>query len=76
MTYFNSWDEFAKSVERLYSVNPSKCRFSTKYNHTNGKLVLKMTDDIVCLQYSTDQAQDVKRLEKLTGTLMRHIASS
>lgn len=32
-----------------------------------------MTNDIVCLQYSTELLQDVKRLEKLTATLMRQI---
>lgn len=47
----------------------------TKYDHKKGKMILKMTDDVVCLQYGTDQLQDVKRLEKLTATLMRHIVS-
>ncbi|CAJ0941517.1 unnamed protein product, partial [Mesorhabditis belari] len=75
MTYFNSWEEFAKAVERLYTANPEKCRFVTKYNHNQGKLVIKMTDDVVCLQYSSEQTQDVKRLEKLTSTLMRNITS-
>ncbi|VDK72373.1 unnamed protein product [Litomosoides sigmodontis] len=55
--------------------NPTRCRFVTKYNHKKGKMTLKMTDDVVCLQYDTDQMQDVKRLEKLTATLMRHIVS-
>lgn len=26
MTYFTSWDEFAKAAERLHSANPEKCR--------------------------------------------------
>ncbi len=75
MTYFANWEEFAKAVEKLYSVNPNKCRFVTKYCHKEGQLVLKMTDDTVCLQYNTDQAQDAKRLEKLTSTLMRLMVS-
>ncbi|MFH4980390.1 hypothetical protein AB6A40_007099 [Gnathostoma spinigerum] len=75
MTYFTSWEEFSKAVERLYSTNPTHCRFVTKYNHRKGKMVLKMTDDVVCLQYGTDQLQDVKRLEKLTASLMRSIVS-
>ena len=28
-----------------------------------------------CLQYRTEHAQDVKKLEKLTSQLMRHMAS-
>ncbi|VDN52505.1 unnamed protein product [Dracunculus medinensis] len=73
MTYFTNWEEFAKAVERLFLSDPNRCRFVTKYDHKNGKLVLKMTNDIVCLQYSTELLQDVKRLEKLTATLMRQI---
>lgn len=75
MTYFTNWEEFGKAVERLYASNPTRCRFVTKYDHKKGKMVLKMTDDIVCLQYGTDKLQDVKRLEKLTATLMRNIVA-
>uniref|UniRef100_A0A914XW46 Signal recognition particle 9 kDa protein n=1 Tax=Panagrolaimus superbus TaxID=310955 RepID=A0A914XW46_9BILA len=71
MTFFSNYEEFAKAVERLHNVSGDRCRFVTKYKHTDGKLVLKFTDDIVCLQYCTDQQQDLKRLEKLTATLMR-----
>jgi len=28
-----------------------------KYDHSAGALVLKMTDDVVCLQFKTDAAQ-------------------
>ena len=75
MTYFASWEEFTKAVEKLYSANPNKCRFVTKYSHKEGRLVLKMTDDIICLQYSTDQVQDAKRLEKLVSNLMRQMVT-
>ncbi|XP_059160627.1 signal recognition particle 9 kDa protein-like [Physella acuta] len=75
MTYFTSWEEFAKAAERLYLNDALKCRFVTKYRHCDGKLTLKVTDDKVCLQYRTEHAQDIKKLEKLTGQLMRHMAS-
>ncbi|CAI5444204.1 unnamed protein product [Caenorhabditis angaria] len=75
MTYFTNWDEFAKAAERLHSANPDKCRFVTKYNHTAGKLILKFTDDVVCLQYSTTQLQDVKKLEKLSSTFLRQVVT-
>ncbi|KAH7698841.1 signal recognition particle protein [Aphelenchoides avenae] len=75
MTYFTNWEEFAKAAERLYDSNPEKCRFVTKYMHKDGKLVLKMTDDVTCVQYGTDQLQDLKRLEKLVGTIMRNATS-
>ncbi|XP_041354200.1 signal recognition particle 9 kDa protein-like [Gigantopelta aegis] len=75
MTYLTTWEEFAKAAEKLYLIDPTRCRFTIKYRHCDGKLVLKMTDDRVCLQYRTEHAQDVKKLEKLTSQLMRHMAS-
>ncbi len=38
-------------------------------------LAMKMTDNMVCLQYKTDAAQDVKKMEKFINNLMRHMAS-
>ena len=55
-----------------------------KYFHTSNILsslnvlsanVLTMTDDVVCLEYKTDAAQDVRRMEKFVTTLMRQMAS-
>uniref|UniRef100_A0A3Q2YPS0 Signal recognition particle 9 kDa protein n=1 Tax=Hippocampus comes TaxID=109280 RepID=A0A3Q2YPS0_HIPCM len=36
---------------------------------------LYLTDPMKCLQYKTDQAQDVKKIEKLHGKLMRLMVS-
>lgn len=71
MPYFNSWDEFAKAVEQLYLASPNTSRFVIKYVHSKGSMVLKMTDDVTCLMYRTDQLQDLKKLEKLDNTLMQ-----
>ena len=75
MTYIDNWEDFAKAAEQLYLNNPSKSRFTTKYRRCDGNLILKMTDDKVCLKYRTDQAQDVKKLEKLNNILMRHMTA-
>ncbi|XP_033734190.1 signal recognition particle 9 kDa protein-like [Argopecten irradians] len=75
MTFMTSWEEFSKAAERLYLNDPSKCRYTIKYRHCDGKVNVKVTDDTVCLQYRTEHAQDVKKLEKLTSLLMRHMAS-
>ncbi len=48
-------------------------RLVTQY--AQGYFVLKFTDDAACAKYRTDQLQDMKRLEKLTGTLMRNMVS-
>lgn len=75
MPYLSSWDEFAKAAELLYLEDPNKCRFVMKYRHTDGKLVVKVTDNQVCLMYLAEQAQDVKKVEKLSSLLMRHMAA-
>ncbi|XP_018646431.1 signal recognition particle 9 kD protein,putative [Schistosoma mansoni] len=75
MTNFNSWEEFAKAAEVLYLEDPSKCRMCTKYRHVDRKLVVKLTDNHTVLKYVTDMAQDIKKIEKLTTLLMRHMAS-
>ena len=73
--FVESWEEFEKAAERLYLQDPMKVRYSTKYDHSAGCLVVKMTDDVHCLQYKTDLAMDVKKMDKFVNNLMRHMAS-
>jgi signal recognition particle subunit SRP9 len=75
MPYLSSWEEFARAAELLYLSEPSKCRFVMKYRHSDGKLVLKCTDNSVCLMYATQHSQDIKKVEKLSSQLMRHMTS-
>ncbi|XP_009983490.1 PREDICTED: signal recognition particle 9 kDa protein, partial [Tauraco erythrolophus] len=46
-------------------------RVVLKYRHCDGNLCIKVTDDVACLLYRTDQAQDVKKIEKFHSQLMR-----
>lgn len=48
-----------------------QARVVLKYRHADGSLCMKVTDDLVCLVYRTDQAQDVKKIEKFHSQLMR-----
>uniref|UniRef100_A0A3P9K1M1 Signal recognition particle 9 kDa protein n=1 Tax=Oryzias latipes TaxID=8090 RepID=A0A3P9K1M1_ORYLA len=75
MPVFQTWDEFARAAEKLYLTDPMKVRVVLKYRHCDGGLCIKVTDNAVCLQYKTDQAQDVKKIEKLHGKLMRLMVS-
>jgi signal recognition particle subunit SRP9 len=75
MPYLPSWEEFAKAAEEIYQASPYKTRYVVKYRHCDCKLELKVTDDVNCVKYRTDQAQDVKRLEKLNNSLMRLMVS-
>mmetsp|Transcript_28742 Transcript_28742/g.39727 ORF Transcript_28742/g.39727 Transcript_28742/m.39727 type:complete len:115 (+) Transcript_28742:265-609(+) len=63
--WVESWDVFYQQAEQLFRAEPLRTRFVTKYRHCDGKLEVKVTDDRVCLKYKTDQAQDLKKLEKL-----------
>ncbi|XP_018324081.1 signal recognition particle 9 kDa protein [Agrilus planipennis] len=75
MTYLKSWEEFEKAAERLYLQSPDKVRYSMKYVHSKNVLVLKMTDNVVCLQFKTEIAQDVRKIDKFVNNLMRHMVS-
>ncbi|XP_050312306.1 signal recognition particle 9 kDa protein [Anthonomus grandis grandis] len=75
MTFLKTWEEFEKAAEKLYMQNPSKVRYSMKYAHKKSQLVLKMTDDVVCLQYKTEIAQDLRKIDKFINNLVRHMVS-
>ncbi|TSW21789.1 Signal recognition particle 9 kDa protein [Bagarius yarrelli] len=75
MPHYQTWEEFARATEKLYLTDPMKARVVLKYRHCDGNLYMKVTDNAVCLQYKTDQAQDVKKIEKLHGKLMRLMVS-
>ncbi|KAI3668078.1 hypothetical protein L6452_43153 [Arctium lappa] len=67
MVYIISWDDFVERSVQLFRSNPEKTRYVMKYRHSEGKLVLKVTDDKECLKFKTDQAQDAKKMEKLNN---------
>ncbi|KAI5077384.1 hypothetical protein GOP47_0007208 [Adiantum capillus-veneris] len=74
MVYIESWDEFTKRSVDLFQAEPLKTRYVMKYRHCDGKLVLKVTDDRVCLKYKTDQLQDAKKMEKLNNIFFTMMA--
>ncbi|CAO2835213.1 unnamed protein product [Amaranthus hypochondriacus] len=67
MVYLTSWDEFVERSVQLFRADPESTRYSMKYRHCDGKLVLKVTDNKECLKFKTDQAQDAKKMEKLNN---------
>jgi signal recognition particle subunit SRP9 len=66
MVYITDFEEFLTQAEEIYRSAPLNTRYCIKYRHCEGKLVLKVTDDQHCLQFKTDQQQDLKRLERIT----------
>lgn len=67
MVYIADFEAFIQEAEDLYLASPLDTRYSIKYRHCDGKLVLKVTDDRRCLLFKTDQQQDLKKLERITG---------
>ncbi|CAN0898305.1 Signal recognition particle 9 kDa protein [Linum grandiflorum] len=67
MVYITSWDEFAERTLQMFRADPESTRYVMKYRHSEGKLVLKVTDNKECLKFKTDQAQDAKKMEKLNN---------
>ncbi|KAH7670564.1 Signal recognition particle SRP9 subunit protein [Dioscorea alata] len=67
MVYIASWEEFVERSIQLFRADPQSSRYVMKYRHCDGKLVLKVTDNRECLKFKTDQAQDVKKMEKLNN---------
>lgn len=52
--YLRSWEAFASQAEELYRKDPLGTRYLMKYRHSDGKLVLKVTDDkTVCFALSS-----------------------
>ena len=45
-------------------------RVVLKYKHGEGKLYMRATNDDVCVMFETDQATDMRKLEKLHQWLM------
>mmetsp|Transcript_50985 Transcript_50985/g.117300 ORF Transcript_50985/g.117300 Transcript_50985/m.117300 type:complete len:113 (-) Transcript_50985:259-597(-) len=73
MVYIEDWETFFSESEKLYNAHPAHTRFVMKYRHKDGKVVLKVTNDRVCLKYQTDQQQDIKRIDKLNSLFVTYM---
>eukprot|EP00386_Alphamonas_edax_P009968 GDKI01032540.1.p2 GENE.GDKI01032540.1~~GDKI01032540.1.p2 ORF type:complete len:113 (-),score=38.11 GDKI01032540.1:195-533(-) len=76
MVYLEDFDEFQDAAQKLFTERPRNTRFEVKYRHSDAKLVVKVTDDKVCLKYRTDQQSDAKRVDKLTQLFMLWMCTS
>ncbi|XP_023371225.1 signal recognition particle 9 kDa protein-like [Otolemur garnettii] len=64
MSQYQTWEEFSQLT------HPIKTCVVLKYRYLGGSLYIRVTDDLVCLMYRTDQTQDVKKIEKFHSQLM------
>ncbi|KAK1235195.1 hypothetical protein PQX77_001590 [Marasmius sp. AFHP31] len=70
MVYIQSWQQFQDAAETLYQKSPNKARYCVKWRSSEGKLVLKITDDVTCLKFKTYSSIYLNRFEALNLSLM------
>ena len=55
----------------MFGDNPDGTRLLLKYRHCEGKLEVKVTDNVKTVKYRTGDSGDVKRLELLQISLLQ-----
>ncbi|KLO16481.1 signal recognition particle, SRP9/SRP14 subunit [Schizopora paradoxa] len=91
MVYVHSWTEYQRQAEELYQKSPNKvgqqrslevqvlpsseARYCVKWKASEGKLVLKITDDTTCLKYKTHSSIFLNRFEALNLSLMEKMTN-
>ncbi|GLI64713.1 hypothetical protein VaNZ11_008073 [Volvox africanus] len=68
--YVEDFEAFYEQALGLFKARPIETRYSIKFRNSEGKLVLKVTDDRTCLKYKTDQQADLKKLERITSIFL------
>ncbi|KAF8265750.1 signal recognition particle SRP9/SRP14 subunit [Lactarius quietus] len=76
MVYINSWQEYQEAAENLYTSSPRKTRYSVKWKSSEGKLVLKITDDVTCLKFKTHSSIFLGRFEALNRSLIQKMTNT
>ncbi|KAI0061254.1 signal recognition particle, SRP9/SRP14 subunit [Artomyces pyxidatus] len=71
MVYINSWQEYQEAAEALYTSSPQKTRYCVKWKSSEGKLVLKITDDTTCIKFKTHSSIFLNRFEALNRSLLQ-----
>lgn len=71
MVYIASWQEYQEAAENLYAKSPNKTRYCVKWRSSEGKLVLKITDDTTCIKFKTYSSIFLNRFETLNLSLMQ-----
>jgi len=71
MVYIASWQEFQEAAEELYTKAPNTTRYCVKFRSSEGKLVLKITDNTKCIKFKTYSSIFLNRFEALNLSLMQ-----
>lgn len=68
--YVKSFGEFEKQGEIIFKENPNNARLVTRYDHSRSSLILKVTDDRMCVMYKVQNDMDMKKVEKFIDRTM------
>jgi len=71
MVYISSWQDYQEAAEALYIKSPNDTRYCVKWKSSEGKLVLKITDNVTCLKFKTYSSIFLNRFEALNLSLMQ-----
>jgi len=71
MVYISSWQDYQEAAEALYTKSPNDTRFCVKWKSSEGKLVLKITDNTTCIKFKTYSSIFLNRFEALNLSLMQ-----
>eukprot|EP00441_Pelagodinium_beii_P026104 CAMPEP_0197656220 /NCGR_PEP_ID=MMETSP1338-20131121/40846_1 /TAXON_ID=43686 ORGANISM="Pelagodinium beii, Strain RCC1491" /NCGR_SAMPLE_ID=MMETSP1338 /ASSEMBLY_ACC=CAM_ASM_000754 /LENGTH=106 /DNA_ID=CAMNT_0043232111 /DNA_START=60 /DNA_END=380 /DNA_ORIENTATION=+ len=75
MVYLTDFEEFEAAALALFQQAPLRTRYLAKYRHVDGKVILKVTNNKVCLKFRTDQIANLKRVESFSQTFARWTVS-
>ncbi|WAQ83878.1 hypothetical protein PtA15_4A327 [Puccinia triticina] len=73
MVYYRSWDSFVSECNKLYESSPVTTRYCTKWRHSLGLLILKVTDDNKCIKFKTRSAVYLNRFELMTRATIQQM---
>ncbi|KAF5367344.1 hypothetical protein D9615_010267 [Tricholomella constricta] len=71
MVYIHSWQDYQDAAEALYAKSPTTARYCVKWKSSEGKLVLKITDNTTCIKFKTYSSIFLNRFEALNLSLMQ-----
>jgi len=70
MVYIHSWQEYQDAAEALYEKSPNTARYCVKWKSSEGKLVLKITNNTTCIKFKTYSSIFLNRFEALNLSLI------
>ncbi|CAJ1407099.1 unnamed protein product [Effrenium voratum] len=75
MVYVSDFEEFEVAAQELFKQQPLRTRYLVKYRHKEGKVVLKVTDDRICLKFRSELIANLKHVERLSQNFARWTAT-